>query len=1085
MSPERPGSLLERLTSGRPQPGARPRRNPHITRRPASNAQQRLWFLSRLEGPVATYSVPNAFVVRGRLSCDALDRALTRIAERHEAIRTRLFEEGEKLFQEVVPSMPIRTTVLRADTLDDAVRLAHRVVAEPFDLASPPLFRTTCIQVEPELAVLAITFHHAAFDAWSLDLFYKELRALYAGGADGDQLAEPLLQYGDYADWQREWLESTSAGAQRRYWQDQLEGRLPALQLDCRHPGQRGDPTSGAVHRFHLDAGVAEGLEALAASWRTTTFAVLLSAFIATLHRISTQEEFVVGVPVACRNTVESESIIGYLSNTIAIRASISGSVPFTRMLAHVSETLFRGLANQELPFDEVVAALGLDREVSGNPCYQAMLVTQMTPLGATLCLPPLAIERVPIHTGTAKLPLTLSVSRDSGLEVDLEYDTTITSRAQAERLASALTHLITNAIQRPDTRAGELALLSPATADALQAAAIDRCESYHSLELQHVLFERVVERLPEAIAVEAGGVSVGYAELNARANRLAHALLKRGVGRESKVPICVPRGVDLVVAMLAVHKAGAAFVPLDTEFPLSRIEFICNDVQAQVVLSGASQLHRLGGMAPDVLDVAREGAAEPDDNLDLVVVLADAAYVYYTSGSTGRPKGVVIEHRCAMTRLAWLRQRYPLEVGEKVLHKTPLIFDVAIWEIGLPLMAGATIAMAEPGAEADVEHIGHILRTENLVLAHFVPTLLDAFLRYSRPASYPSLKWLVASGEAVSKATLERFSDHFAIDLHNQYGQTETSEVTAWEGRIAERETTVPIGRAIGAYRVHILDRSLRPVPPGIPGELCVAAELGGLARGYHGSPGLTAERFVPNPYPRVAGERLYRTGDLARLTDDGSIEYLGRLDQQTKIRGCRVDPIEVEVILGQLASVEACCVISLPDDDGVNTLIAYVVGDDSSTESLRDHCRAHLPFFMRPADYMFIERLPLTSSGKVDRTRLPAPERVKRAQPAPTSHAPLDPVEEELTAIWERVLQRQHIGRSDDFFDLGGNSLRSIQVLVAIRQRYGVTVSVRDFFADPTVQRLAVLIRQQLEALVDSMSLEEVEQRLNEYDG
>ncbi len=568
---------------------------------------------------------------------------------------------------------------------------------------------------------------------------------------------------------------------------------------------------------------------------------------------------------------------------------------------------------------------------------------------------------------------------------------------------------------------------------------------------------------------------------LNARANALARRLRDEGAGPERTIGVCVDRSIELVVALLAILKAGAAFVPLDASFPAERIARIAQDARPLLLVTQARHRALLAEIGTPLLVV--DDAAQRAETLadpGVAVSADDAAYVYYTSGSTGLPKGVVIEHRCAMNRLEWLRRRYPLALGERVLHKTPLIFDVAIWEIFIPLMAGATILMADPGAESDAAHIAKLLGRERTVLAHFVPSMLDAYLSVAPPAAYPGLRWVNLSGEGVSKRLLERFDRDFTAEFHNCYGQTETSEVAAWEGRAAQAGASVPMGRQIGIFRLHVLDDALGPVPPGVPGELCVAG-IGGLARGYHAQPGLTAERFVPNPFALAPGERLYRTGDLVRLSETGQLTYLGRRDQQTKIRGCRVETGDVEAALGRHASVGACAVVARTDGSGPAQLVAYVVSERPDADALGAHAEHTLPTYMRPAAYVFVDRLPRTPSGKLDRARLPAPAAADFEARA-HEEAAETALERELLALWKSVLGLDKLGRADNFFTVGGNSLKSIQVLARIKESFGVELSVREFFAAPTVAGLAARIEAALVEWVASLPAAEVEQRLSE---
>ncbi len=653
---------------------------------------------------------------------------------------------------------------------------------------------------------------------------------------------------------------------------------------------------------------------------------------------------------------------------------------------------------------------------------------------------------------------------------------------ADADRWASAFQVLLRDAARRPAARLDELAMLTEAEAAECAAAANASFGSFPDLAPIHRGFEEVARARPDTVAVEAGGDRVSYGELDRRANRLAWSLRGLGAGPESLIGVCVDRSAELAVALLAVAKAGAAFVPLDRRMPVERVRSIVGDAPLRVIIAQDELRSRLETL-PVRLLVEPADAPRPDEATappTVALALENAAFCYYTSGSTGEPKGVVTDHRCAAGRLAWLRQRYPLVSGDRVVHKTPLIFDVAVWEIFGTLAAGATVLMADPGAEADVTHLGQLLSTERTRFVHFVPSMLSSFLDLAPARPYPGLRWVQVSGEAVPAALLDRFTGHFTAEFHNLYGQTETSEVAAWEGRTSPSLVRVPIGRQIGLYRLFVLDEALRPVPPGVPGELCVAG-LGGLARGYHRHPSLTAERFVPNPFPAEPGERLYRTGDLVVSTSDGTLTHLGRLDQQAKIRGCRVETGEVEAVLARHPTVRQCAVMARPDGQGVSQLVAYVVGDGLSIDRLGAHAARYLPSYMLPEVYVALDALPLTPSGKLDRQSLPDPTAADRAARA-GDDPPQGLVEEALCGMWQEVLGVEKIGRTDDFFDIGGNSLRSLQVLTRIRAVFDVDVPVSVFFAGPTIEALAAGVERSLAEMVKGLSDDEAARLLGQ---
>jgi amino acid adenylation domain-containing protein len=1058
-----------------------PRMNDRL--RPASNAQQRLWFLSRFQGTAATYEVPIAFRLRGTLSMTRLDAALTAIIERHEPLRTAIFERDGVLVQQCKAPLPIRTPIYQVSDIEEAIERARAEAAVRFDLSLPPMLRSYCFQIGPQDRLVAFMFHHVACDAWSLGVFFEELSSFFREDGIDPQPSLPTLttHYSDYVEWQRGWLSGPQAESQKEYWLEQLGGTLPELQIGQPLAPFKVQTYAGDIEYFHWTGDLVSRIEGFAEREKTTVFTVLLAGFLALLQRYTLQDDLIVGVPVACRSLPEAEGLIGLFTNTVAIRANFEEVPRFSMFVSKIKDQVVNALGNQELPFDQVVEALSLPREVAWNPVFQAMFVMQNTNANASLRLPGIVVDSIPLHTGTAKFKLTCSIKWQPGvLEGDVEYSTEALGRAWTTRFVHCFNNLLSDAVNRPETRISELSLLCANERELLLAAMRKSAESYSPHDTMIDLFEAQTARTPAEVAIEAGARKVTYAELLARTNNLARRLRRDGAGPEVLIGICMDRSIDLIVALLAIHKCGAAFVPLDPNFPMERIRQISEDAALLFVLTEEFRRQQFAAaeISTSTVDVVED--LDPTDLFRCQVAPTTLAYVYYTSGSTGVPKGVSIEHRCAMTRLQWLLRRYPLRSGEGVLHKTPLIFDVAIWEIFLPLLSGGTVVLAEAGREADAIHLNHLLRTRNIVLAHFVPSMLETYLQHTPPSNYPALKWVGLSGEAVPAGLPDRFALHCRAELHNQYGQTETSEVAVWEGGLRASNGGVPIGRQVGAYRLYVLGQDLGLLPPAVPGELCVAG-IDGLARGYHRRPDLTAERFVPNPYAMVPGERLYMTGDLARMTENGILDYLGRMDRQTKIRGCRVELGEVESVLAKHPAVRGCVAVAQPDESGSQHIVAYVVSEGVSTAALATYAERFLPGFMLPAVYVLVEGFPRTSSGKLDRNRLPLPGPSEFTARGGSEDAQT-PIEVEIAAFLAQMLKLGRVGRSDNFFAIGGNSLKAVQVLSRVTQTFAVTVSVREFFAQPTVAGLAAAIEHAVQSQLAVLSDSEVARLLQE---
>lgn len=1051
---------------------------------PASRAQRRLWFIERLQEGTASYAVPLAFRLRGPFSFDRLDLALTTLVARHEALRTGLVMEGDDVMQVIAAPSPIRTDLRQACSLKEAQEMAERALAQPFDLASPPLLRSLGFRLGPEHWLWVLNVHHSACDAWSLALLLDELSAVLTDRS----LPEAPPPYTAAVDRQEAWLSQPHAQAQRAFWQACLAGDIPRLNLERRSDLTSGDARRGAIEPVRIDPALAQALRHAAAEQGTTPFAVALAAFGALLQRWTLQDSVMIGVPVACRPTPGDEATVGLFANTLPIRLDIEPGEGLGAVISQARERLAAAMAHQELPLDEVVDALGLMNRGTSDPVFQTLFVLQDAPLGQGFRPPGCAVEEHVLHNGSAKTDLCLMLRSEPGgvgWTGELEYRTDLLAPSTARHWVQSYLQLLRAGLSRPDHPINGLALCAGVDATAQVRAINARHQVYDD---RASLGDRVFRRAraqPWAIAIEAADAIMSYGELARRAGQWARALTDAGVGPDDRVGVCMDRSAAMLTALLGILWAGAGFVPLSPRAPRQRTADIVAHAGIVHIIAQPRYSEALDDLGVRLwLEAGQGGANEP---APVAVQSGNLAYLYYTSGSTGTPKGVAIDHACAMNRLLWLSQRYPLQTGDRVLHKTPLIFDVAIWEIFGPLMAGATSLVADPGAEADPDQLAALLACPRLVFAHFVPSLLDAYLRAQPALPGPDLRWVQLSGEAPSPGLVERFRRYAEkaaraggapLAIHNCYGQTETSEVALWEDPGTRLGPRVPLGSQVGIFRLFVLDEDLNPVPDGMPGELCVSG-VHGLARGYHGQPAATADRFVPHPFPLQPGERLYRTGDLARVNPQGALECLGRRDQQVKLRGCRVELGEIERVVLGFPGVKQCCVQMLKDAGGDDQLVAYLVGEVQSLQALARHLERQLPDYMWPSVYVPMDALPLTPSGKLDRLRLPRPTAADVAWRG-GSESPAPGLECEVAQLWQDILGIGAVGRQDNFFALGGNSLKAIQVLTRIRSSLGVRVAVRDFFAEPTVAGLTRHVDAALVAFVAALSDEEAARQM-----
>jgi amino acid adenylation domain-containing protein len=1061
---------------------------------PLSFAQERLWFLEQFSPGGSVYHIPAAVRLDGRLDTSALERALREVALRHESLRTSFREAAGGVPAQVVAEQPdfdLRLTDLSAlpasDREAEARRLAVEEARRPFALERGPLWRALLMRLGDEEHVLLLTIHHIISDGWSMGVLVREVAALYAGAKTGEpaSLAELPVQYADYAVWQREFLRGAELERQLSYWRAQLAGAPPVLDLPTDRPRPPAQSFRGQTQTFALSHELSDSLTGLSRREGVTLFMTLLAAFQTVLSRYSGQEDLVVGTPIAGRQRLETEGLIGLFVNTLVLRAKLSGEQSFRALLRQVREVTLGAYAHQDVPFERLVEELQPARQLNRAPLFQALFILQNMPT-PTLALPGLRLSATPSDGETAKFDLTLTMQEFGNRLVGaLNYDADLFDAATAARLIKHFENLLRAIVAAPDQSLAALPLLAEDERRQQLVEWNDTQRDYAPDACLHELFEAQAERTPDATALVYENKRLTYAELNARANRLAHHLMSLGVGPESRVGVLLERSPEMVVSLLAVLKAGGAYVPLDPEYPRERLVYMAEDAGLAVLLTHSRLLGELpvGAARVVCLDLARAAvAAQPAHAPEGGATPDNLAYVIYTSGSTGRPKGAMLQHRGVCNRLLWMQDEYRLTADDRVLQKTPFSFDVSVWEFFWPLITGAQLVLARPGGHQDAAYLVALIVERGITVLHFVPSMLQVFLLAERVENCRSLRLVMCSGEALPSELQERFFARLDAELHNLYGPTEASvDVSYWACRRESVATSVPIGRPIANTQLYILDKRLRPVPLGGAGEL----HIGGvsLARGYLSQPDLTAERFIPDPFSGVSGARLYRTGDLTRYRPDASIEYLGRLDHQVKLRGYRIELGEIEAALVEHAGAREAVVLARADGAGQSRLVAYVVGaagEPGNVSELRAHLKARLPEYMIPSAFVFLNELPLTPNGKVDRRALPEPGH-DRPELARRFVEPRNEVEAGVAAMWAEVLRVERVGVEDNFFELGGHSLLATQVVSRVREGFGVELPLRRLFEEPTVAGVAVAILQQQSEQLDE---EELERLLSELE-
>ena len=1002
---------------------------------PQSLAQNRLWITWQLDPHSSAYIIPGALRLRGELDEDAVRTSFEQLIQRHEALRTRFYERDGQAFQRIDAKTAFELHVIDLSDLPTAERearaqqLREDEARTRFDLEKGPLLRVTLMHLDDEDHQLLVTLHHIIADGWSLTILMDEFSRLYAAFVQGQTLELPplALHYADYGSWQRQWLAEGEGQRQLAYWKAQLGEEHPALNLATDHPRAAQQRNSASRHTVRLDAGLSHAIRHTAQASESTSFMLLLAAFQVLLYRYSGQRDIRIGVPNANRPRQETQGLVGFFINTQVMRAELDGRLPFNTLLAATRETALGAQAHQDLPFEQLLEAFPQARE---HGLFQVMFNHQQRDLSALRRLPGLLADELAWHSREAKFDLQLHSEEDRNgrLSLSFDYADELFDAATIERLATHYINLLQAICEQPQHAIGDLALMPR---DEQQPWCQAPCAP-----AQQWLPELLNQHTTDTTALVWQDGHLTFAQLHTQANRLAHYLRDKGVGPDVCVAIAAERSPQLLIGLLAIIKAGGAYVPLDPDYPAERLAYMLKDSGVHLLLTQTALLEQVPS-AEGVCVIAMDSLhldSWPTQPPGLHLHGDNLAYVIYTSGSTGQPKGVGNTHAALAERLQWMQATYQLDETDVLLQKAPISFDVSVWECFWPLITGCRLVLAGPGEHRDPHRIARLVRQHGVTTLHFVPPLLQLFVDEPLAAECTSLRRLFCGGEALPAELRNRVLAQLpAVQLHNRYGPTETAiNVTHWHCSAEDGERS-PIGRPLGNVICRVLDEQLNPVPLGVPGELCIGGI--GLARGYLGRAGLTAERFVADH----SGARLYRTGDRARWSADGVLEYLGRLDQQVKLRGFRVEPQEIEARLLALEGIGQAVVLVRDAQ-----LIGYYTGAATLDEqAVKTALAAELPDYMVPALLIRLDAMPLSPSGKLDRRALPEPVWQTREHVEPQTS-----LQQQIAAIWREVLGLPRVGLRDDFFALGGHSLLATQIISRTRQACDVELPLRTLF-------------------------------------
>jgi amino acid adenylation domain-containing protein len=1055
---------------------------------PLSFAQQRLWFVVQLEHTSPFYNEFVALRLSGQLNISIFKQSLEELIRRHEPLRTTFNTDSKgKPLQIIHPAAEISLPIINLEQLDLTIqqqeieKLVTQEAQKVFNLEQDLLLRVIPIKLNSLEHIVLITTHHIVSDGWSIGIFIQELSSLYSAFAVGEPspLAELPIQYADFALWQRQWLSGKILETQLDYWQQQLQGVPELLQLPTDRPRPHVQTYRGATQSFSLNAELTQKLQVLSRKSGSTLFMTLMAGFATLLYRYSGQTDIAIGSPIANRNRSEIESLIGFFVNTLVLRSNLADNPSIQELLAQVRETTLKAYEHQDVPFEKLVEVLQPQRSLSHSPLFQVMFVLQNAPM-EEMKLPGVTLAQLECQSTVAMFDLTLSVTETKqGLEGEWEYNTDLFDGSTIERMSKHFQVLLEAMVENLQQRVSELSLLSQAERQQLLVEWNDTEVNYPKDKCIHELFEVQVEKTPDAVAVVFEDERLTYAQLNARANQLAHYLHKKVEFRESNgssplekperlVGICVERSFEMLIGILGILKAGFPYVPIDPNYASSRINYILSDAEISLLITQAKlsqQIPSLESVEKVFLDTDWQIiSTENNSNLACSANLSNLAYSIYTSGSTGTPKGVLIQHNSLVNFVSGAIDQYKITKSDRILQFASISFDVAVEEIYPSLITGGTVILAnsEMFARAEV-FISKCRQLQITVLD--LPTAYWQQLVSEIVTDHLTLpgciRLVIIGGEQVNHKYVRQWQDYIGNvpQLINAYGPTEATVETTVYSLTNGSRGKLPIGKPLPNVRVYVLDSHLQPVPIGVVGELYIGGI--GVARGYLNRPELTAEKFIANPFSQQAKDRLYRTGDLVRYLTDGNLEFLGRVDHQVKIRGFRIELGEIEAVLNTHPEIQQNVVVATEDLSGDKRLIAYVVGRNElfSTYQLRDFLKQELPDYMIPAAFIPMKALPLTPNGKVNRQALPKTDNFSRELETKYIR-PQNDLEKSIATIWQKALKVEKVGIHDNFFELGGHSLLMVQVHSQLRKIYQQDLTIIELFRYPTISSLAKFI-------------------------